>query len=88
MRLWILANNVTRNMDPNEQLERLNDSRTQYHWAIANIVIALMCVALAALAFVAGYIVAGLLVLVVSVPLVVNADSHKKRGYRCAKEAA
>ena len=53
-------------MDSNQQLELLNDSRTQYHWAIANIVLALGCVALAALAFVAGYIVAGLLIIVVS----------------------
>ncbi len=34
-----------------------------------------------------GYVVAGLLVLVVSVVLVVNADLHKKRGDGYATEA-
>ncbi len=67
-------------METDNQLAQLNDARTQYHWAIANIGIALLCVVLAGGAFMYGYVVAGLLVLVVSVALVVNADLHKKRG--------
>ncbi len=73
-------------MDPDNQLEQLNEARSQYHWAIANIAFTLLCVVLAAGAFMYGYIVAGLLVLVVSVALVVNADLHRKRGDRYAKE--
>jgi len=53
---------------------------------MANIAIASLCVALAAGAFMYGHIVAGVLVLVVSVALVVNADLHKKRGDVFAKE--
>ena len=74
-------------MDPNKHLDLIAEAQAQFRWAIANIVIALLCVALAALTFVAGYIVAGLLMLIVSVPLVVNADSHKKRGDIAAAEA-
>ena len=38
-------------------------------------------------AFMFGYVVAGLLVLVVSFALVINADLHKKRGHKYAREA-
>ena len=67
-------------MDPDTHLEMLTEARSQYHWTIANISIALLCVALAGGAFMYGYVVVGLLVLVVSVALVVNADSHRKCG--------
>ena len=73
-------------MDADKQLNQLDEARTQYHWAIANISIALLCVVLAGGAFMYGYVVAGLLVLVTSVALVVNADSHKKRGAAFARE--
>ncbi len=66
-----------REAQPHEQLESINEARSQYHWAIANIVIAFGCVVLAALAFAAGYIVAGLSIIVVSFALVINAGSHK-----------
>ena len=74
-------------MGSDNQLEQLNEARTQYHWAIANIGLALLCVALAGGAFMYGYVVAGLLVLVVSVALVVNADSHRKRRNIIARKA-
>jgi len=63
-------------MESDNQLNQLDEARTQYHWAVANIGIALLCVVLAAGAFMYGYVVAGLLVLVVSVALVVTADSQ------------
>jgi fatty-acid desaturase len=65
----------------------LAESDTQYRWAIANIVLALLCVVLAGGAFMFGHWVAGLLLLAVSVALVVNADSHKKRGNIVARGA-
>ena len=68
-------------------LELVSDGRSQYHWAIANIGFAQFCVVVAAGAFIYGYVVAGLLVLVVSVALVVNADLHRKRGDVIAGEA-
>jgi fatty-acid desaturase len=74
-------------MDPDNQLDRLNEARTQYHWAIANIAIALLCVLLAGTVFVLGYIVAGALIIVVSVVLAVNAESHWRRGDIFAREA-
>ena len=67
-------------IDPDKQLELLNDSRTQYHWAVANVLIALLCVIAAGTAFMFGHVVAGLSIIAVSVALVVNAGSHKKRG--------
>ena len=69
-------------MDPDKHLFLLSNARMQYHWAIANNAMAFLCVVLACGAFIYGYVVAGWLVLVVSVVLVVNADSHKKRGYK------
>ena len=66
-------------MEPDKHLDLLAEAQAQYHWAIANIGFALLCVVLAGGAFMYGYVVAGLLVLVVSVALVVNADSHKRR---------
>jgi fatty-acid desaturase len=74
-------------MDPANQLDQLNEARTQYHWAIANIAMALLCVLLAGGAFMFGYVVAGVLILVVSVALVVNAGSHRKRGYVFERES-
>lgn len=74
-------------VDPDKPLEQLNDARSQYHWAIANITLALACVVLAGGAFMYGYIVAGLLILAGSVALVVNADAHRKRGDVFAREA-
>ena len=73
-------------MEPDEHLDRLTEAQAQYHWAIVNIVLALLCVVLAGGAFMFGYVVAGFLVLIVSVALVVNADSHKKRGDVFARE--
>ena len=74
-------------MEPDKHLDLLADAQAQYHRAIANIAIALLCVLLAGGAFMYGYVVAGLLVLVVSVALVVNADLHRKRGDGWAREA-
>jgi hypothetical protein len=62
--------------DPHKHLDLLVEATTQYRRAIANIILALLCVALAGGAFMYGHVVAGLLVLVVSVALVVNAESH------------
>ena len=70
-----------------DQLEQLNEARTQYHWAIANIGFALLCVISAGGAFMYGHVLAGLLALVVSVALVVNADAHRKRGVGFTREA-
>jgi len=74
-------------MDPNKHLDLLVESATQYRWALANIGLALLCVVAAGGAFMFGYVVAGLLVLVVSVALVVNADSHRKRRNIIARKA-
>ena len=74
-------------MDQNNQLDLLNEARTQYHWAIANIGMAALCAVAAGGAFMFGHVVAGLLVLVVSFALVINADAHKKRGHQYAREA-
>ena len=74
-------------MDVNNHLERLDDARTQYHWAIANIVLALLCTVLAGTVFMFGYVVAGVLIIAVSVALVVNSDTNKKRGDVLAREA-
>ena len=48
---------------------------------------AALCVVAAGDAFTFGHAVAGLLVLLVSVGLVVNADSHKNRGDALARES-
>ncbi len=48
---------------------------------------ALLCVVLAAGALMYGHVVAGLMVLVINIAPVVNADSHKKRGDGFAREA-
>ena len=74
-------------MDPDKHLDVLNDARTQYHWAIANIGMAALCAVAAGGAFMFGYVVAGLSIIVVSVALVINAASHKKRGHKYAREA-
>jgi len=74
-------------MDPNKHLDLLVESATQYRWALANIGLALLCVVAAGGAFMFGYVVAGLLVLVVSFALVVNANSHQKRGDVFARES-
>ena len=69
------------------ELDRLNEARTQYYWAIANIALTLGCVVLAGGAFMYWYVVDVLLILAVSVALVLNADLHKKRGDGLAGEA-
>jgi hypothetical protein len=74
-------------MNPDHHLALLNEARTPYHWVIANYGMAALCVVAAGGAFTFGHAVAGLLVLLVSVALVVNADSHKKRGYALARES-
>ena len=51
-----------------------------------NTAIALLCVVLAGGAFMFGYVVAGVLILAVSVALVVNAESHRRRGDSLASE--
>ena len=61
--------------------------RDRYHWAIANIAIALLCAALVGAAFMTGYVLVGLLIIVVSFALVVNAGLHKKRGDVLARDA-
>lgn len=57
----------------------------QYRWAIANIIVALLCTALAAGAFMFGHVFAGLLILALSGAAVWNADAHKKRGNEFAR---
>ena len=74
-------------MDPDRHLKLFDVARAQYRWVIANIGLALLCVALAGGAFMFGYVVAGLLIVVVSVALVINADLHQKRGHKYAGEA-
>ena len=46
-------------MDPETQLDQLNDARARFHWAIANIAIALLCVVLAGTAFMYGHVATG-----------------------------
>ena len=74
-------------MNPDQQLDLLNESRTRYRWALANIALALLCVVAAGRAFMFGYVVAGLLVIVVSFALVINADAHKNPGDGFARDA-
>lgn len=75
-------------MGRDHTLDLLTKARTQYRWAIANIIMAGVCVVIALGAFAVGSPVAGVLVIVVSFALVVNADAHRRRGVAAQEERA
>lgn len=69
-------------MNNQTQLDRLNRSRNQLLWALANLTVAGICLAFAAWLFLHGKLVAGLVVIVVSYLAVANADFHQRRSAR------
>jgi hypothetical protein len=68
----------TRQIEPEKQLERHNESIHQYRWGLANIAVALICVAISGNLFVIGYIKGGLIVVATSGLAFFNATTHRK----------
>ena len=67
-------------MQPDNELELLNESARHYRWSLANIVVALICVAIAGSLFVMGHIKGGFVVIAISGLAVFNATTHRKKG--------
>jgi hypothetical protein len=74
-------------MKLDKQIGQPYDAHTEYDLAVANISIALLCSVTDGFDFVLGYITAGPLITLTSVIAVMNAQSHRKRGNKSAKEA-
>ena len=65
-----------------DELEKIDAARTQFRWALANIVVAALCLIPATYCFLTGKIMAGTIIILVSFLAVLNANHHERKGKR------